>query len=190
MVSSSSVTFITIFQFHFNQVLRKFQTGVRNEQIIWKPCQFFCDSWQRENRLFWFLRIVTKVEQWQTSTARKYRGLFGIKDQSKSPALEFPPCCCFDGCSDWFPIQVSRAEVPRTSFQSQKPSSCVSNSYFSLSLVNWIAIWVCVPSAIALDPRHDLYCSLVRLGSHFLSWKWWKRSLSGARIILEENKRG
>jgi len=87
------------------------------------------------------------------------------------------------------PIHVSRAVVPRVSFRSQKPSSCVSNSYFSLSLVNWIAIWVCVPSATALDPRHDLYCSLVRLGSHFLSWKWWKRSLSGARIILEYKKR-
>jgi len=82
-------------------------------------------------------------------------------------------------------IHDSHAVVPQVHFQSQKPSSCVSNSYFSLSLVNWIAIWVCVPSATALDPRHDLYCSLVRLGSHFLSWKWWKRSLSGARIILE-----
>lgn len=137
-------------------------------------------------------RIVTSVDKWQMYTTRKYRGItdvwhhLSIQESSSWVSAILLFRCWLRWPCIW--MVFSRAQPFSCHgffFQSQKPSSCVSNSYFSLSLVNWIAIWVCVPSATALDPRHDLYCSLVRLGSHFLSWKWWKRSLSGARIILE-----
>lgn len=194
--AAQSVIFTAIFQFHFNKVFRKISKDrrVRSEQFIGKLCQFFCDSWEGENSSFWFLSIVPLVEQWQMYAVCKYRGLtdiwhqWSIKESSSWISAMLFRCGLQRLCT-WMVFSRAYQSTCHVrgchGFQPQKPSSCVSNSYFSLTLVNWIAIWVCVPSATALDPRHDLYCSLVRLGSHFLSWKWWKRSLSGARMILE-----
>lgn len=126
--AAQSVIFTAIFQFHFNKVFRKISKDrrVRSEQFIGKLCQFFCDSWQRENSSFWFLSIVPLVEQWQTYAVCKYRGLtdishqWSIKESSSWISAMLFRCWVvttlhLNGFLTCLPIHVSRAGVSRVS---------------------------------------------------------------------------